>query len=99
MHSICFDGDDRSNAILAPLMDCHYLGRIVSGEPNIHSGSFDKAELFPSMMSHSIRFTVKQKVDKNNLLLTCLQGLQIRGGKGYFSIEFLEFSIENLIEG
>ena len=26
-------------------------------------------------------------------------GLQIRGGKGYFSIDFFEFSIENLIEG
>ena len=25
-------------------------------------------------------------------------GLQIRGGKGYFSIDFLEFSIENLIK-
>ena len=24
-----------------------------------------------------------------------LAGLQIRGGKGYFSIDFLEFSIEN----
>ena len=24
-----------------------------------------------------------------------LSGLQIRGGKGYFSIDFLEFSIEN----
>ena len=26
-------------------------------------------------------------------------GHQIRGGKGYFSIDFLEFSIENEIEG
>ena len=25
----------------------------------------------------------------------CITGLQIRGGKGYFSIDFLEFSIEN----
>ena len=34
------------NAILAPLIDCHDPGRIVSGEPNIHSGSFDNVEQY-----------------------------------------------------
>ena len=36
-----FDGDNRTNTILSPLMDCHDPGRIVSGKPNIHSSSFD----------------------------------------------------------
>ena len=39
-----FDGDDQKNAILAPSIDCDDPGRIVSGEPNIHIGSFNNAE-------------------------------------------------------
>ena len=33
------------------------------------------------------------------LTVTSAPELQIRGGKGYFSIDVLEFSIQNLIEG
>ena len=35
----------------------------------------------------------------HSLYLPYKKGLQIRGGKVYFSIGFLEFSIENKIEG
>ena len=41
-----FDGDDQKSAILAPLIDCHDPDRTVSGEPNMHSGSFNNAEQF-----------------------------------------------------
>ena len=41
-----FDGADQKNTILAPLIDCHDPGRIVSGEPNIHNCPFDNAEQF-----------------------------------------------------
>ena len=54
---IHFDGNDQNNAILAPLMDCHDTGKIVSGELSIHSDSFNIAEQFP----FSIRSAVKQK--------------------------------------
>ena len=52
-----FYDDDQKNAILAPLMECHDPGRTVSREPNIHSGSLNNAESFPSM-SLSIGSTV-----------------------------------------
>ena len=39
-----FDGDDRKNAILAPLVDCHDQGRTVPGEQNKHNCSFNNAE-------------------------------------------------------
>ena len=38
--------DDQKNVILAPLIGCHDAGRIVSREPNIHSGSFNNAVQF-----------------------------------------------------
>ena len=67
-----FDGDDQKNAILAPLIDCHDPGIIVSREPNIHSGSFNMLNSFPSM-SLSVRSTIKQKVDKIlTFFVTCI---------------------------
>ena len=41
-----FQSDDQENAILEPLIDYHDPGRIVSGEPNIHGGSFNNTEQF-----------------------------------------------------
>ena len=41
-----YDGDEQNNAILAPWMDCHDTGRIISGEPNLQSVFFDNAEQF-----------------------------------------------------
>ena len=42
-----FGGDDQNNVILAPLVDCHDLGRIVSGEPSIHIDFELKKVLLP----------------------------------------------------
>ena len=54
-----FDGADQKNAILAPLIDCHDQGRTVSGEPNIHSGSFNNAEQFSIDFSFNTFYIVQ----------------------------------------
>ena len=40
-----FDVDDQKNVIIEPLVDCHDSGEIVSREPNMHSGSFNNADV------------------------------------------------------
>ena len=59
--------------ILAPLIDCHGPDRTVSGLLNVHSGSFNNAEQFSIDVPFKALYTVKQKVDKMNSLLTCLR--------------------------
>ena len=46
-----FDRDNQNNVILAPLIGCLDSGRTVSGEPNIHSSSFNNAEQFSMHVS------------------------------------------------
>ena len=45
-----FDGDDKKNAILAPLIYCHNPDRAVSREPNIHAEQFSIDISFNSKM-------------------------------------------------
>ena len=54
------DSDNQKNVILAHLIDCHDLGRIVSKDPNMHSGFFNNAEQF-SMDVSFITFYSKAK--------------------------------------
>ena len=66
-----FDSDDKRNAIISPLFDCHGPGRTVSLEPNMHSSSFNNAERFKSMsLSKHSTLNKNKKTDKINSLLT-----------------------------
>ena len=52
-------------AILAPLIDCHAPDRTVSGEQNMHSGSFNNAEQFSIDVSFNTFYnTAKTKCNK-----------------------------------
>ena len=62
-----FDSDDQKNEILAPLIDCDDPGRIVSGEPNIHIGCFNKTEQFSIDVSFN-KFYSKAKSRQNELI-------------------------------
>ena len=52
-----FDGDDQTNAIFGPLMDCQDPGRIFSREPNIYSGSLNNAGEFSIDVSFNTFYT------------------------------------------
>ena len=56
-----FNSDDRKNAVLSPLIDCYVTSRIVSREPNTHSGSFNNAEQF----SIDVSFNTFYSITKN----------------------------------
>ena len=85
-----FESDTQEIAILAPLIDYHDPGRIVSGEPNIHSVSFNNSEQFFIEVSCNSHSTV-HKVDKINSLLTCLPCVHFCGF--YHALGFLLPSI------
>ena len=56
-----FDGDDQKNAIIASVIDCRDSGRIVSKEPDIHSGSFNNAEQFSIDVSFNTFYSKAKK--------------------------------------
>ena len=60
---------DILTVILAPLIDCHVPGRNVSGEPNIHSDSFNNAEQFSIDVSFKTVYSIVVKISSR---LTCL---------------------------
>ena len=51
------------------------------------------AEVTLAFRDHGIITTSSNKTEPNVTYTNRLAGLQIRGGKAYFSIDFLEFSI------
>ena len=54
---------------------------------------FGMNNLFTAVLLYLI--TCFQDAEESQKTKVCYTGLQIRGGKGYFSIDFFEFSIEN----
>ena len=81
---------------------CHNSGQ---GRLTVKKGTIDKLlfllktiGIYPKQVSMILYTTNTTNVGMHRLIFYSLPGgtgLQIREGKGYFSIDFLEFSIEN----
>ena len=85
-----FDGGGQKNDILPLLIDSHDSSRTVSGEPNIHHGSFNNVEQFSMDISFNMFYSIA-KVDKINSLLACLRRVHFCEMTIGFFIMLLDF--------
>ena len=86
-----FDGDNRKNALIAPLIDGKVQAELFHGEPNIHSGSFNNAKQFYINVFYNTFYSQAKKKIKLSHFLLVLQPMHFSRNDCWMFIMPLEF--------